>query len=777
VITVYFIYGLAFFCLGLAVALEARRASDLRFGRQLPWLAAFGLVHALVEWSDMLMLTSPPAPYHDILLLSRTILLPLSAILLIRFGAGMIGDAGPLPKWIIFLPLILIAPVAFLIAYAMTTATTDPYVAVDVWSRYLLYFGGCILAGIGFLRQRRALPLAGLNEAGNLMLGAALVFFFYALVAGLIVPPSPFGLSPWLNYEMVMETTGVPVQFWRMLSAIALTIFVIRALDVFEAERDQQLERLQAQRREAVETLRESEERFRTVFELAPIGMSLVRPDGRAIEANLAFQEMVGYSASELSDRIYTEYTHPEDKDSSIELVQKIASGKHDHFHIEKRYIRKDGCVIWGDTSVSAVRNLQGELQYFIVMVEDITERKQMEDALRIERERVQMTRLQAQSSARETAESWFNTMVDISRRVSRMDSVDEVLLHIAVQTQSLLESDTVSIGLLDDSGSQLQLEYHAIGERAFVLDLPVAVGNEVLLEMLERGRSYRFPEDATISGAQWYCPTMTPRIQAAAAAPLQFDDRLVGGIWVGRFEDGSYTATDLVGLESMADQIVIALQHALMAARLQSLAVMEERSRIAREMHDSLAQILGYMGLQVQTLDALVRQGEKEKALAELKQTRQNVKVAQADVRENILSLRTTLANSDGVVSALDEYVTEFGLQTGKTTELVAEIDSTPKLSPLAEVQMVRIVQEALANIRKHARAKNVKVILSEHDSCLSITISDDGIGFESSNGRHHFGLQTMSERAEIAGGGLQVNSVPGKGTQVELRLPLLPG
>lgn len=157
-IAIFFVYGLAFFCLGLAVALEARRASDLPLGRQLPWLAAFGLVHALVEWSDMLLLTSPVDPYRDILLLSRTALLPLSAILLIRFGAGMIGDAGPLPKWLWFLPLILSAPAAFLSAYALITATTDPYVAIDVWSRYLLYFTGCVLAGIGFLRQRLALP-------------------------------------------------------------------------------------------------------------------------------------------------------------------------------------------------------------------------------------------------------------------------------------------------------------------------------------------------------------------------------------------------------------------------------------------------------------------------------------------------------------------------------------------------------------------------------------------------------------------------------------------
>lgn len=774
-IAIYFVYGLAFFCLGLAVALEARRVSGLPLSRQLPWLAAFGLTHALVEWSDMLMLTGPTEFYRAVLLLTRTILLPVSAIFLIRFGAGLIGEAGSLPKWVWFLPLILTAPAAFLMAYALISASTDPYIAIDVWSRYLLYFTGCILAGIGFLRQRRTLLLAGLSEVKNLMLAAAVVFFFNALVAGLIVPASPYGLSPWLNYNTVFETTGVPVQFWRMLSAAALTIFVIRALDVFEAERRQRLDKLEAQRRAAAAILRESEERFRTVFELAPIGMDLVRPDGRPFTVNRAFQEMMGYSASELCRQKFIDYTHPEDVNSSLELVQEVASGERDSFGMQKRYIRKDGSVIWGNVAVSAVRTPDKELMYFIAMVEDITERKQMEEALRVERERVQATRLQAESAAREAAEKWYDTLVDISRRISKMDSVDGILTHIVGQTRDLLDSDTVSIGLLDEAGKQMQLSYHAIGKRAYDLKPPMALENELLLEMLQSGQSYRFPEDVEAQKAEWYCPTVAQRIQAAAAVPLQFDGRLVGGLWVGRFKSLSFTSTDLVGLESMADQTVIALQHAMMAARLQSLAVMEERSRIAREMHDGLAQILGYMGLQVQTLKALVHQGKQDKALVELEKTRENIKLAQADVRENILSLRTTLTGKAGIVSALEEYVSEFGLHTGTSTKVITHIDGTPNLSPLAEVQLVRVVQEALANIRKHAQAENVRVILSEQEGCLSIVISDDGIGFQSPGGRRQFGLQTMRERAEIVGGQLAIKSNPGKGTSVELRLPLL--
>lgn len=773
-IAIFFIYGLAFFCLGLAVALEARRASNLPLRRQLPWLAAFGIVHALVEWADMFLLTDPGEPYQTFFLLTRTILLPVSALLLIRFGVGLIAETGPLPLWLWVVPLVLAAPAAILIARALISATVDPFLAIDVWSRYLLYFLGSLLSAIGFFRQRQILTEAGIREASNLMLAAALLFLFNAVVAGLIVPLSSYGLAPWLNYDTVLAATGVPVQFWRMLSAVLLTIFVIRALDVFEAQRRQALKL-------ADTALRESEERFRTIFEMAPFGMDIVSAQGQPIQANLALQQMLGYTADELRGMVYTDYTHADDVAPSQQLVREIGEGRRAYGSMQKRYFHKDGSVVWGNVGVSAVRNASDELLYYIAMVEDITRRKEMEETLARERERAQAAELRAQSMARETAEQWFEALVEISRRISHIDSVDDVLVYIVGRTGQLLCCDTVSMGLLDESGAALQLEYQSIGGQSAMLEPPQTVRNRLLLDMLASGRSYRFPDDVELlqvsrAEAMWHCTTTGELVQTAAVVPLEFDGRLVGGIWVGRFQPDPFTPTDLVGLESIADQAVVALQHALMAARLQSLAVLEERSRIAREMHDGLAQVLGYLSLQVQTLDALVGRGENEKALAELKKTRENIKVAQADVRENILSLRTTLAESGTALSALTEYVTEFGLQTGKKTAVLSAFEGTPNLSPLAEVQMVRIVQEALANVRKHAWAETVQVTLVCDDGCLKISVADDGIGFRERADRRSFGLETMRERAEMVGGRLTVTSVLAEGTRIDLWLPLLP-
>jgi nitrate/nitrite-specific signal transduction histidine kinase len=224
-----------------------------------------------------------------------------------------------------------------------------------------------------------------------------------------------------------------------------------------------------------------------------------------------------------------------------------------------------------------------------------------------------------------------------------------------------------------------------------------------------------------------------------------------------------------------MADQVVIAIQHGLMTAQLQSLSISEERARIAREMHDGLAQVLGYLNLQVQTLEALLIQGKNENLRIELAQMRQAVRAAHADVRENILSLRTTLASEKGLVSAISEYLEEFGIQTGIETQFTNEAEQELDLSSVAEIQLVCILREALANVRKHAQASMVKVLITKDDDHIFMKVSDDGVGFVERTSKRSFGLQTMRERAKSVNGTLMVHSSPERGTTIVCGLPCL--
>src|SRR5208337_1512600 len=134
----------------------------------------------------------------------------------------------------------------------------------------------------------------------------------------------------------------------------------------------------------AAQALKESEARFRAVFENAAIGIALVEMHGHPVESNPALQEMLGYSSLELAQMAFTEFTHPADAQADWDLFAELVEGKRDKYQLDKRFHRKDGEVVWGQLTASLVRNQSGEPKYAIRMVEDISERKQAEEALRV---------------------------------------------------------------------------------------------------------------------------------------------------------------------------------------------------------------------------------------------------------------------------------------------------------------------------------------------------------------------------------------------------------
>ncbi|NLF78206.1 MAG: hypothetical protein GX573_21135 [Chloroflexi bacterium] len=398
-------------------------------------------------------------------------------------------------------------------------------------------------------------------------------------------------------------------------------------------------------------------------------------------------------------------------------------------------------------------------------------------DALERQRiKKLQTERDRAQSMARQVAESWTNALVSISRRIAELDPLDAILLDIVRNAQTLLASDFVALGLMGDNGNRLLLTCYADSEHGAISLSPGAcapVENPLVMASMAEAAPYCSGGSEPPAAFEGLCCGGAGPARVVAIVPLLLDNYAIGALWSTRFTPTPYTTTDLIGLERMADQAVIVVQHGLMTTRLQSLAVVGERSRIAREMHDGLAQILGYLNLQVQTLEALVRQDKRDSVLSELQQMRQAVQMAHADVRENILSLRTTLATDVGVVSAMAEYLNGFSIQTGIDVQFFNHASDTLGLSPLAEVQFVCVLQEALANVRKHARAKTVTVTLTQTQGTIGLEIRDDGIGFTQPDSKHCFGLHTMLERAQSVGGCLSIQSAEGQGTRVYCQLP----
>lgn len=219
-------------------------------------------------------------------------------------------------------------------------------------------------------------------------------------------------------------------------------------------------------------------------------------------------------------------------------------------------------------------------------------------------------------------------------------------------------------------------------------------------------------------------------------------------------------------------------LQKSIIRANRDS-ATVQERERTAREMHDGMAQVLGYINTQTIAVRTLLTRGQFSEARDELTKMEEIVRDLYADVREEVLGLRVVPERKGGLIPSLREYVEHYTEMSGIKVDInVAPGTHYPKLNSSAKIQLIRIVQEALTNVRKHAKANAAVITFERKEDELCLTIADNGRGFDMDNrspgGRPRFGLQIMKERAEAISGGFVVESSPGKGCRVSVRVPL---
>jgi signal transduction histidine kinase len=213
------------------------------------------------------------------------------------------------------------------------------------------------------------------------------------------------------------------------------------------------------------------------------------------------------------------------------------------------------------------------------------------------------------------------------------------------------------------------------------------------------------------------------------------------------------------------------------LAQAQEAVAVVQERQRIARDFHDSLAQNLGYLHLRLAEAERGSATVPSSPLAAELGALKQLARTAYEETRQAILGLRSGVVGSTGLLAALSEYLHDWSRQAGVAVDLEVAAETSMTLPPVVEVQLLGIVQEAMTNVRKHAGAKRVVVSIAEEAGAVRVSIQDDGVGFDPAGGddggRSTFGLDTMRERAESVGGRIRLTSSPGQGTAVDIELP----
>lgn len=251
IVPVYFIYGLAFFSMGLLVAVEGGRASDVRLRRALPPLAGFGVVHAAHEWMEMYVLMGHPAHSLEVSIMWGVQLatLAFSFISLAAFGSFLLAETEITRRLILLIPIGLQAVWVFGLYHFRGEYTGQVlWDVADTWTRYTLAIPASLLTAIGLVVQQRAFRRSGLIRFGQDALWAAITFGWYGLFGQFFAKATPIFPSNIVNQQTFFNLFGFPIQMFRAIMAVAAALFVIRFLRAFQVETERKIAELQAAR-------------------------------------------------------------------------------------------------------------------------------------------------------------------------------------------------------------------------------------------------------------------------------------------------------------------------------------------------------------------------------------------------------------------------------------------------------------------------------------------------------------------------------------------------
>ncbi len=230
--------------------------------------------------------------------------------------------------------------------------------------------------------------------------------------------------------------------------------------------------------------------------------------------------------------------------------------------------------------------------------------------------------------------------------------------------------------------------------------------------------------------------------------------------------------------LKTMGEAIGLALENAMDYENARNRATVAERERLARELHDSLAQALAYLKLKASVTHDLLASGQIAQAQDNLRQVKEIAKETYLDVREQIFGLRQQSSAGSAFLPGLAKYLADYSTAYKIDVQLELKNERTPEWPEDICIQLTRIIQEALTNVRKHAQAQQARVCFEQVDHHWRVTVEDDGKGFDprgiQSSGGQFLGLHIMRERADAVGATLELDSRPGGGTRVTVRVPL---
>lgn len=364
--------------------------------------------------------------------------------------------------------------------------------------------------------------------------------------------------------------------------------------------------------------------------------------------------------------------------------------------------------------------------------------------------------------------------LYQVSRDISSRLDIREVLSTVTQQACQLLNAEVAFLCLVDETGELLNL--HAsnspaeavVRSSAFLVD---PIPSQVL------AGEHALP--CGVDGCHGFCGIVAaPYRVSQLVAPLRMGERVIGALCVGSSKTTAFSTEAEILLNRLANSAAVALENARLYAQAERLATLEERQRLAAEIHDGLAQTLNYLRLAVHEANAQIDSGQQAEALATLERMLRALNQAESEVRHSITSLQEDFPLYYTLQEQLAKLAEEFSLENYQI-EWETTLRVPLVLPPEETEQVLRFAREALLNACRHAQARQITLRLDQDDGHARLIVEDDGQGFDpttapDSDGRSHFGLKILDARAVHIGGKAEISSALGKGTRVTLTWPL---
>jgi signal transduction histidine kinase/HAMP domain-containing protein len=370
--------------------------------------------------------------------------------------------------------------------------------------------------------------------------------------------------------------------------------------------------------------------------------------------------------------------------------------------------------------------------------------------------------------SAEQRRAEQFRLINEAGRTITSILSVDELVKGIVQLVRDVLGYHIVMIALVehdelvfrpelgaDDGHSAVRLKIGGQGITSWV----ARTGEPVIVpDVTKEPRYVRIPPDS--------------RTMSELAVPLKARESVIGVLDVGSEQLHAFDQSDLVVLQSLAYQAAVAIENARLYEQAQQLAVVEERNRLARDLHDSVTQAVYGVTLYAEAASRLLAAGNVTTAAEHLQDLRSTAQQALREMRSLIFELRPPVLEKEGLNAALQARLESVEGRAGVAAEL--KLEGTAPLSQELESGLYRIAQEALNNSLKHSQAHGVRLYLRRDEDIVILEVTDDGTGFDAEAGREHggLGLRGMKERAAALGGKLDVQSTPGQGTTIRVEV-----